>query len=289
MDAMTGLRRNAWSMSAWLVAWLLLPAAGATEPGRALLHDGKPVSPRCVEILVSTLSIPAPAVDLDGCVPDKEWRSQWNGLFYDRPPEQGEEMGGGYFGYRHVGRTSAGLDVLLTWNSGGGSGVFTEMLLVETIRDRVANHGIEETCWRDRSQLVLRGELMGGDRCIGGIADARVDGADVIVAFYVAAQDVVDLATAVAQHGSAVPAPTFQGSATECMGIARYRFHPLRDDPLRFLEIDLGPGVPLVLEQMRDRARCANAVWEPSKAHLGLEELRELGRRIVGCRGSTRE
>ncbi|HTA21184.1 MAG TPA: lysozyme inhibitor LprI family protein [Polyangia bacterium] len=89
------------------------------------------------------------------------------------------------FGYRHVGRTTSGVDVLLTMSSGGGSGVFENLMLVVL---NVESSGISpdllendaETVTFKQRRLVIRklGELGLGDRWAG---DLKVVGNEILI------------------------------------------------------------------------------------------------------------
>lgn len=66
--------------------------------------------------------------------------------------------------YRIIGTLPDGRDVLIVWYNAGGTGQFSELYLVRRVPAA------------DRSEVVLTGELIagGGDRCNGGIEEARL-------------------------------------------------------------------------------------------------------------------
>jgi uncharacterized protein len=71
---------------------------------------------------------------------------------------------GTWLSYRVVGTLPDGRDVAIVWYNAGGSGQFSELYL------------LRRTSAPDQSEVLLSGELMagGGDRCNGGIEEARL-------------------------------------------------------------------------------------------------------------------
>jgi uncharacterized protein len=89
------------------------------------------------------------------------------------------------FGYQHVGRTASGVDVLLTKSSGGGSGVFTDLLLVKLEYDtggisaeETKTKPPEQTLRFNRRRLLIKslGSILLGDRWSGQL---KVTGNDI--------------------------------------------------------------------------------------------------------------
>jgi uncharacterized protein len=89
----------------------------------------------------------------------------------DTPGEQDAE-----FGYTHVGRTASGIDVLRTRESGGGTGIFEQLLLVKLERSETGGE-LKSTGAKTgiftfkKPRLLLRklGEIGLGDRWNGDI------------------------------------------------------------------------------------------------------------------------
>ena len=78
--------------------------------------------------------------------------------------------GAAEFGYKHIGKTESGIHVLLTYYSGGGSGVFINAMLIDLIED----YGVifEENnliIKANRSRLLIKnlGKIFLGDRWYG--------------------------------------------------------------------------------------------------------------------------
>jgi hypothetical protein len=85
---------------------------------------------------------------------------------------EGAEM----FGYRHVGTTTSGVEVLRTASCGGGTGVFVNLMLVRLDRDLGVTADWDRLVVRpERRRLLLRklGEIALGDRWDGTL---RIEG-----------------------------------------------------------------------------------------------------------------
>jgi uncharacterized protein len=92
---------------------------------------------------------------------------------YSQDPVEGSDRPA-EFGYRYVGRTTTGLDVLFTSESGGGSGVFEGLMLVRLSEESGApsfepTSGSVQTLTFRKKRLVIKkvGEIGLGDRWDG--------------------------------------------------------------------------------------------------------------------------
>lgn len=104
---------------------------------------------------------------------DKPERGEYG---YEYVPIEGEIMNNPYLSYRAIG--TIGPDtIVLTDYSGGGTGRFTELLRVRINGDTME---ILET-------------LAGGDRCNGGIVDAKIEGNELVTTYFVTPYDMVTL------------------------------------------------------------------------------------------------
>jgi len=88
------------------------------------------------------------------------------------------------FGYRYVGRTASGIDVLFTLESGGGSGQFESLLLVRTQAERgtwlqPSTGRAQSLVFKSRRTVLQKvGELGLGDRWDGSL---RIDGDTILI------------------------------------------------------------------------------------------------------------
>jgi uncharacterized protein YecT (DUF1311 family) len=96
---------------------------------------------------------------------------------YAQDPVEGGDMRPAEFGYRYVGRTTSGIDVLFTAESGGGSGAFEGLMLVRLSEESGAPSveppsGSVQTLTFRKNRLVIKkvGEIGLGDRWDGSLA-----------------------------------------------------------------------------------------------------------------------
>jgi hypothetical protein len=140
---------------------LLLAQSPAVPPG--LIWRGAGVHPGCIRELTTDLADSRPviaAVDLEGCMksnrvadaPDVDGRVlRW------KQPDAGDR---GFFQYEYLGALSNGILVVRTAESGGGSGIFQELLLLRITPSTVLEDGAK----RMRDALTMVGTESLGDR-----------------------------------------------------------------------------------------------------------------------------
>jgi hypothetical protein len=95
---------------------------------------------------------------------------------YSQEPAEGGDQRPAEFGYRYVGRTTSGVDVLFISESGGGSGVFEGLMLVQILEEIGGPtiepaSGLAQTMTFKRKRLVIKklGEIGLGDRWDGSL------------------------------------------------------------------------------------------------------------------------
>ena len=148
-------------MGAVALAVLAFGQLAAEGPG--WVWDGAEVHPGCIRELTTALSDRLPvvaAVDLEGCRRSGRYSSpaEVAGSFLRwRDPEQ---LGRGYFEYRYLGVLTSGVHVVRVRESGGGSGVFQDLLFLRTGEGEVLESGRR----RVRHHLTLVGSESLGDR-----------------------------------------------------------------------------------------------------------------------------
>jgi uncharacterized protein len=98
---------------------------------------------------------------------------------YSQEPVEGGEARPAEFGYRYVGRTTSGVDVLYTAESGGGSGVFEGLMLVRISEEsdapsvEPASARVQTVIYRKKRLVIKKvGEIGLGDRW-DGILDVK--------------------------------------------------------------------------------------------------------------------
>jgi uncharacterized protein len=99
----------------------------------------------------------------------------------------GQDAGdrGSEFGYSYVGKTASGIDVLMTVESGGGSGSFEKLLLVRLERDSTGSDlkrtsgNIEALTFKKQRVLIRKlGDIELGDRWAG---DLKITGNQILI------------------------------------------------------------------------------------------------------------
>lgn len=180
----------------------------AADSNLRLLWKGRDVPPLCLDkMLMGETQLPQ--VPLASCEADPEkkilktWRDKdWTKTDYaiageeDLPPMTAM--------YRVLGNTGDGV-ALEIYSATGGSGRFTAVVVVQIAGD----------------QLRLIHSFGGGDRCNGGVADARVKNSMVTYGLYLTPGDFAR--TAFDDDRGIVPYEDVEASAASCFAIARYR------------------------------------------------------------------
>jgi len=148
-----------------LTALFAIAAKPSTRSHPGFEMNARPIHPMSIQPLVGDLAGDAPiivAVDLEGSALSQSNRSKPTTNDGTVTATDGEN---GYVAYRHLGTTPAGLHVLIVMVSGGGSGVFEDVLWVKLVHDKVS----ECNRSRDRTMLVRVGQFTLGDRDDGEV------------------------------------------------------------------------------------------------------------------------
>lgn len=194
--------------------------APASEPDAPLLWNKQNVPPLCFDKLVmgesrlTEISIPAceayPEIKVKKTYFEQGWyQSDYAYAGYEDEPDNNVM-------YRVVGTTSKGSAVKII-NYTGGSGRFSSMVLVKVEGDT----------------LKLVEYYTGGDRCNGGIREARVEGDDVLYGVNITPYDFIPYALGEDTAGLQAY-EDLESSAASCYAIAWHRNHD-------FYEVELDP------------------------------------------------
>lgn len=134
------------------------------------------IAPACVATFNDSVA-QAPfttAINLDLCEKQHASDPQYHGGLagYQAIYHENDTTGThGFYGYHLLGQTSSGIYVLNTYTSGGGSGVFTSLLLLKLDHAEVLTLQGKETYTR----LSYVGNITGGDRCYDGLTDIQLE------------------------------------------------------------------------------------------------------------------
>jgi hypothetical protein len=145
------------------------------EANRDFAYRGQPINPRAVQELLSWISdsLPGPvSIDLAGTWNSNRYfgefaRRAGGDVFIDLKTAQVGPAADnpGWFAYRRIGTLTSGVHVVETWENRGGSGVFTNLLLVRFVVDQEHSSGER----RQRLLMVRVGEEPLGDRYSGEV------------------------------------------------------------------------------------------------------------------------
>jgi hypothetical protein len=143
-----------------------------SEANRFFTYKTEPINPRAIQELLPWMSdgLPGPiAIDLEGTVNSNRYygdvAKENDGSVSIDLSKNG--VGEGSFRYLHIGMLANGTHVVETWQSGGGSGVFTSLLFVTFQMEWM----FDETGGRRRILTMnTKGSVTLGDRYIGEIS-----------------------------------------------------------------------------------------------------------------------
>ncbi|MCK6417363.1 MAG: hypothetical protein L6Q57_00265 [Alphaproteobacteria bacterium] len=235
------------------------------------VYNGAPVDVQCVFGLMGALRDPAVQEQvLSSCdSPDLRILEDHRG----RPDEHGflsiktayagseDEAPEIYQGYKMLGMTAPGVYAIQTWEYTGGSGNFSAVALLRLADD-----------W-----LSLVRVLAVGDRCNGGIVEARVAHGAVVYSIFLTPPDILTLAG----EGQGIEAyKDLEASAMSCFGTAHYRGDSL-------VAIELYPDATLDIDSewtkkyryqacFNDHVKAVLAMGMP--ALMNLDQAREFAR-----------
>jgi hypothetical protein len=145
------------------------------EVNRDFTYRSQPINPRAVKELESGLadSVPGPvAVDLEGTWHSNRYYGEFarradGSVYIDMrttvltPPPDNL----GWYAYKRLGTLASGVHVLETWDNGGGTGIFTNLLLVRFTIDQELSYDGR----RQRLVMLRVGECVLGDRYDGEV------------------------------------------------------------------------------------------------------------------------
>ncbi len=205
------------------------PAAPATIGAIPLppemLFNGQPIDPMCFQLsMTDDPTVLAGPVALNNCRTEDIVVSASANMQPDAQALIGYEYGyksadgsepslGAFAKYRYLGQV-AGHHVILSVQSGGGSGVFTALSSFDRVGDTV----------------VRVRDYAAGDRCNGGVKDARVGGGKLAYTVNLTPPDILDLTLLADQM---IPYEDLEASASSCFATAAYedgRFVDLKLD-----------------------------------------------------------
>jgi hypothetical protein len=143
------------------LAIVLVVLVPQRAPG--LLVEGSAVHPGCIRELTTELADSMPVVagiDIVGCRDSNEYASEYETSGQVLRWRDPTSTRGAYFQYEYLGSLSNGVHVVMTADSGGGSGIFQSLLFLRVGQATVLEDGKP----RVRQMLTLVGSESVGDR-----------------------------------------------------------------------------------------------------------------------------
>jgi hypothetical protein len=165
--------------------WWALPAGAADLP-QDLQYSNQPIHPLCIDKLLmpegdaklADLSkCPDMSVYVSGGDEESTWpRTNPEGFFaYGYKYKDGDESG--YINYKYIG-TVGDKHLILVYQNTGGTGQFSYLIWV----------------MRKENALAVTDRIAGGDRCNGGIHDARLEEGKAVYTVNITPPDILDIA-----------------------------------------------------------------------------------------------
>jgi hypothetical protein len=223
-----------------------------------LMENGQPIDPLCFE------SVSADEwVDVNVCGQDKitkiqapqmdAWAQGKIGYSYRYKEDSSDAVSYSY--YQYVGQLN-GSPAIVSYSSGGGTGQFTSLIAIERRAGKIR---------------VLQG-FGAGDRCNGGISDAKIDGG---VLHYGQNMTPIDfLQMAEDNIHDLQPYDDLEASAASCFGVAR--FENGKFTGVSLLDIPQDPqGLDVTYKHQDCFSRLFREWLSKGKKDLSAEELKE--------------
>lgn len=155
-------------------------------------YQGQAINPACIGMFNSSLSdFPyIKSINLSACqnsnaAAKKTLKNKQGELYYYENDKDASE---GSYGYKVVGKSKNGIYVLSTYKSGGGTGIFTQLLLVKMRNSSLyVFNGHAQPEIQTIIRLSLLGYVNGGDRCLGSFSKVEVEGHELKIQKYLGA------------------------------------------------------------------------------------------------------
>lgn len=245
------------SAQAQLLQKLIDTQVSPTQLPAELQYNGAPIDPLCFENVSADEWL-----DISHCAkgeieklppkPEDAWAADKIGYSYRYTVDKSDAVSYSY--YQYVGQWN-GSPVVVSYGSGGGTGQFTSMVSIE----------------RNASKIRVLQGFAAGDRCNGGVVDAKVSLGTLYYGQNMTPIDFLQLADD--NPHDLQPYDDLEASAASCFGVARF-------EDEKFVGVTLGQ---LPQAQKGDATYkyqdCFNTLYrgllEKGKKELSVVELKE--------------
>jgi hypothetical protein len=150
--------------------------ASYANPNPVFTLNHQPIAPACIAVFNDTIADPAfiTSINLDVCqkqhAADQAYSGNLPGYLSFKKTEAGNDAG--YYGYRVIGQTASGIFIVHTNANYGGSGVFSNIILLKL--DQAKMFDPKSGKAQTYNRLSYLGQIPGGDRCYSGITDIQL-------------------------------------------------------------------------------------------------------------------
>lgn len=210
-------------MRGWRVAVALLVLCGVPAPAAnasGFTFHGRPIDPRCVAALVPMEAGAPQPVELARCTKSGKV-THVDSSFEVEEPDPAAVMGTPFDSYEILGRDGARF-AIATLSSGGGTGRFTDLMIVRKSGARLV-----------AEKILLRGT----DRCNGGLWDAKLDGSLLIWSENLTPSDLIEFGGI----KSLTAYKDLEASASSCVA-TRNMAYDMKSGDAHMVSITLQPG-----------------------------------------------
>lgn len=158
---------------------LLYSITGFAINNSGFYFQNEPINPACVALFNSSMADHPyiNAINLNECqhsnaAYQKTLRKNNSFFFY----LNNNNLNDGMYSYSIVGKTTNGIFVLDTKSNGGGTLVASELLLIRLVENKQFVYDGSKLKVNSITEMRLLGYIIGGDRCVGAFADAKING-----------------------------------------------------------------------------------------------------------------
>jgi len=236
----------------------LLQQSPPTALPNELMDDGQPIEAMCFEDVSADewldikSCVPAEIVKLP-VEPNDQWAAGKAGYSYRYKEDRSDAVSYSY--YQYLGQWN-GSPVVVSYASGGGTGQFSSLLSIERTGSKIR---------------VLQG-FGAGDRCNGGIVDAKINFGTLYYGQNMTPIDFLQIAED--NTHDLQPYEDLEASAASCFGVARF-------EDEKFVGVTLlpQPAEDTTAAPAYKYQQCFNKLYrgllEKGKKELSIKELKE--------------
>lgn len=148
------------------------------ENNYGFLYKNEAINPACVALFNSSeADLPyIRSINLNVCqhsnaaFQQTRFEEGWH-YFYLNDKNENE----GSYRYKVIGKASNGIYAIRTLSSGGGTGIYGDLLLIKLVKRNQYNYKAAQLTINEITEMKMLGSIQGGDRCVGDFSDIRIE------------------------------------------------------------------------------------------------------------------